>query len=60
MSDHYTKLIACDECGKSFLCTDVGRWVYKMSSGKRIKYFCSWKCLRACEKKHSVREKGID
>ena len=39
----------CPICGKSFVIT-TSEWIYKRDNGKKLTYFCSWKCMREDER----------
>ena len=42
----------CRHCGKPITVLYPSRWAYKVSNGHGgYKYFCTWKCLRADERK---------
>lgn len=42
----------CPVCKKDFYLLDVGIWAYKKRNPKgHNRYFCSWSCMRAWEKK---------
>ena len=42
----------CPVCKKEFYVLDVGIWAYKKKNKKgHNRYFCSWTCMRAWEKK---------
>lgn len=49
----------CKFCGKVFTVLHPDRWAYKQTMGKKYTWFCSWKCLRAYEKKAPAPERKI-
>ena len=44
----------CSVCGRIFFYTSADDWAYKRMDNRhgKMKYFCSWTCLRIWEKKH--------
>ena len=48
----------CPECGKGFFVNLPEQWVYKRTIGNTVRHFCSWKCVRAFDKKTGERKKG--
>ena len=45
---------SCEECGKRFYVGIVDKWAWqkrKYGSGNKTAWFCSYKCMRAYEKK---------
>jgi len=49
--------MTCRNCGKPITVLHPSRWAYKVSNGHGgFTYFCTWKCLRADEKKHEKPE----
>jgi len=51
----------CPQCGKVFTIPHVTRWAYKKHTGKSMKYFCCWTCLRNAEiKKGGSKVKDQD
>lgn len=54
--------VECGQCGKKFAPRTLEDYTYKMMVDKNRMFFCSWKCMRAYEKKHkqpSKRDAGI-
>lgn len=41
----------CPVCGKRFFVLYPHLWAYKRGNVKAARFFCSWKCLRAADKK---------
>lgn len=41
----------CPECGKPFFVQYSDLWTYKRREGPRLKFFCSYTCVRAYDKK---------
>lgn len=49
----------CDVCKKEFIWHDD--WAYKMTSGYKVRMFCSWHCLRDYQRRHeSNKQTGKD
>lgn len=48
----------CPECGKGFFVNLPEQWVYKRTIGNTVRHFCSWKCVRAFDKKIGERKNG--
>lgn len=50
----------CGSCRKKFYIsyTDVDGWKYRRQpkNGGRMKYFCSWTCMRAWDRTHPQKE----
>lgn len=41
----------CPECKRKFVISDVGLWVYKLSTKGKTLWYCRWNCVRVGEKK---------
>ena len=48
----------CPVCRKDFFVQWQSLWAYKRGEGPRTKYICSWKCLRAFDKKEEDKHVG--
>lgn len=48
----------CDECKKhiSVLYPDLWQYKRKEGQGRKATYWCSWKCMRASEKKEEAKK----
>lgn len=58
MDDRFNRMEKnCHRCGKEFE-MPCGDWAYKQYKGRGIRYFCSWKCMRAWEKEHDHSKIG--
>lgn len=54
--------VECGQCGKKFAPRTLEDYAYKIMNKNDRLIFCSWKCMRAYEKKHkqpSKRDAGI-
>ncbi len=48
----------CPECGKPFFVQHSDLWTYKRREGPRIKFFCTYTCVRAYDKKKGEKQVG--
>ena len=59
----YISTRTCEFCKKEFSINRCASWAYKIkhkNEKTRIKYFCSWACQRAYEKKHNIKYNKIE
>lgn len=58
MTENYVK--QCTECEREIITHGAECWAYKINPPKgRMKYFCSWKCMRKYEEKHKKEKKDL-
>ncbi len=51
MSEDALYLSKCAECGKRYIKYDSGRWAYKIFCGNKVRYYCSYHCMRQVQKR---------
>lgn len=58
MTEYFTR--NCTVCGREIITHGAENWVYKVQPPKgRMKYFCSWKCMRKYEAEHQEEKKDL-
>ena len=45
----------CPQCGKMFFLDDPTQWAYKRLIKGHKKFFCSWSCVRAYDRKQEEK-----
>lgn len=48
----------CHCCKKEIYTLTPTEWCYRKTNDLRVKYFCSWTCMRAYEKAEEEKAKG--
>lgn len=56
VNDNWYEDKACPVCRRRFTVLHPSRWAYKRPKGNNYTFFCSWRCLRANEKKNDDEE----
>lgn len=51
-------IVTCPECGKERDILHPDEWTYKRREGPRVKYFCSYTCVRAYDNKKGEKKVG--
>ena len=61
MSEKYQEERRCACCGKTVYVLHPSRWAYKKKKNSGVvDYYCSWKCLRACEAKEEKKRRQAE
>ena len=49
----------CPVCGGKFFIPAYSQWAYKSDKKHGVKYYCSWKCMRAAQKEEKKGKKIV-